>query len=457
MKTIVKIPRSLFERAKADLVRPHAFAGERVGFFSTRGSKAGGTTLVNCIAYTPVDDSHYIDDATVGARIGSDAITQAMARSLNHSVGEIHVHYHGGNGLPGPSLTDSSELPPLVGSFRNANGAESHGWMILSKGDAYTSILLPGQEDAVNSLPISIVGFPVVVNQRNRPSFFGSMLSRLTARLKKRGRKDGRYSRQSFLGADSDAIIAQSVIGLVGLGGGGSHVIQQLAHLGFKNFVLCDDDVISRSNLNRLVGGTRADVRAKRLKTIIADRTVRRLHKDATVIGQGVRWENSVEALLGCDVIIGCVDKFSTRRDLEAFCRRHLIPYIDVGMDVHELANDRFEIDGQVILSMPGKPCMHCMGFLNETVLALEAAKYDAAGAQPQVVWPNGLLCSAAVGVVVDLLTDWSGTLREPVYLALKGSTLSLSADNRIAALRGVTCRHYPLDKAGDAVLRPLL
>jgi hypothetical protein len=456
MNTIVKIPRGLFEQAKADLVRLHPFASERVGFFSTRCSKLKGTTLVHCIAYNPVDDAHYLDDETVGARIGPDAITQAMARSLNFSVGQLHVHYHGGRGLPHPSQTDSRELPLLPGSLRNANSAEGHGWMILSENDAFASLLLHGSANAVSGLPVSIVGFPIVVNQRGHTPNLGSLVSRLIARLKKRGREDARYSRQSFLGVNAESMIARAVIGVVGLGGGGSHVVQQLAHLGYKNFVLCDDDSISISNLNRLIGGTRADVRAKRLKTAIAERTIRRLHKNASIICPGAKWEESVEDLLGCDLIVGCVDKFSTRRDLEAFCRRHLIPYLDVGMDVHELANGRFEIDGQVILSMPGKPCMHCMGFLNENVLALEAAKYGAAGAQPQVVWSNGLLCSAAVGVVVDLLTDWSRTLREPVYLAFKGSSLSLLTDNRMTALRGITCRHYPLDMAGDAVIRPL-
>jgi hypothetical protein len=455
MKTTVKIPRNLFEQAKADLVRLHPFASERVGFFSTRCSKTKGTTLVHCIAYSPVDDAHYLDDETVGARIGPDAITQAMARSLNLSVGQLHVHYHGGRGLPYPSQTDSRELPLLPGSFRNANSAESHGWMILGENDAFASLLLPESANAVSGLPVSIVGFPTVVNQRGHTPNLGNLFPRLIARLKNRRRKEDRYSRQSFLGGNSEAIIAQTVVGVVGLGGGGSHIVQQLAHLGFKNFVLCDDDVISISNLNRLIGGTRVDVRAKRLKTVIAERAIRRLHKNAGIICPGVKWEESVEDLIGCDLIVGCVDKFSTRRDMEAFCRRHIIPYLDVGMDVHELANGQFEIDGQVILSMPGKPCMHCMGFLNENALALEAAKYDAAGAQPQVVWSNGLLCSAAVGVVVDLLTDWSRTLREPVYLAFKGSSLSLSTDNRMTALRGVTCRHYPLSKAGDAVFKP--
>lgn len=456
MKTIIKIPRDLFEQAKGDLRRSHLFAGERVGFFSTKSSKTKGTTLVHCIAYTPADDAHYIDDETVGARINSMAITQAMSRSLVQSVGQLHVHYHGGRGLPCPSQTDLNELPPLAGSFRNANGKQSHGWVILGESDAYASLLLPGITDAVSAPSVSIVGFPIAVNRRNAPSVWEKVKLHLIGKLNKKARRSIRYARQSFLGDDSEAIIAQSVIGVVGLCGGGSHIVQQMAHLGFKNFILCDADRVAASNLNRLVGGTRADVNAKRLKTEIAERTLLRLHKDATIIAPGSVWEESVENLIGCDLIFGCVDSFLARRDLEAFCRRHLIPYIDIGMDVHEPSKGRFEINGQVILSMPGTPCMHCMGFLNETVLAQEAARYGAAGDMPQVVWPNGLLSSAAVGVAVDLLTDWSKTLREPVFLTLKGSTLSLATDNRIKALRGVSCRHYPIENAGDVVFKHL-
>lgn len=248
---------------------------------------------------------------------------------------------------------------------------------------------------------------------------------------------------RGFLGPKAELIIGESVVGIVGLGGGVSHVVQQLQHLGFRHFVLSDADIITESNLNRLVGGTSADVRAKRFKAAIAARNILELHKNATIIAPGSKSEDMAESLLGYDLIFGCVDTFSTRRDLEAFCRRHLILHLilclDVGMDVHDLGGGGFEIDGQVILSMPGKSCMHSMGFLNENVLAREAEKYGAAGDRPQVVWSNGLLCSAAVGVAVDLLTDWSHTLREPVYLGFKGSELSLAPDNRLGALRGAS------------------
>src|ERR1017187_627609 len=61
MKPIIKIPRGLYEQAKADLLRPHEFAWERVGFFSTLYGKTKSRTIVHCVAYHPVQDGHYIE------------------------------------------------------------------------------------------------------------------------------------------------------------------------------------------------------------------------------------------------------------------------------------------------------------------------------------------------------------------------------------------------------------
>jgi len=455
MKTLIKIPRDLFEQAKADLFRRHRFAGERVGFFSTRCSRTNSLIIVHCIAYNPVKDDHYIEDPTVGVRIGPAAITEAMTRSLKNSVGQIHVHWHGGSGLPHPSPTDTNELPAVQRSLRNANVDEAHGWMVLGNHDGWTSIFLPGSRVAVLESPITIVGFPMAVNHRES----GNSLEKLSDGLKKifkRKKPDGRYHRQTFLGDKSEIIIGSIKIGVIGLGGGGSHVTQQLAHLGFKNFDLFDPDKISKSNLNRLVGGTLADVKNKRLKVIIAERVIKQLHADAKIQCHASKWENAAENLMECDLVFGCVDTFAARRDLEAFCRRNLIPYIDVGMDVHELKKGHYEITGQVILSMPGKPCMHCMGFLNDEVLGLEAQKYGAAGSNPQVVWTNGILCSAAVGIGVDILTDWSRKTRQPLCLGFKGSEISLQSDKRLNCLQNHQCAHYPLDQAGDVKIKKL-
>jgi hypothetical protein len=94
--------------------------------------------------------------------------------------------------------------------------------------------------------------------------------------------------------------------------------------------------------------------------------------------------------------------------------------YIDIGMDVH--GKEKPVIGGQVILSSPGGPCMRCIGFLTEEKLAQEAARYGNAGARPQVVWPNGVLASTAIGLAVDLVTNWTGRTRSYEYLVYDGN-----------------------------------
>ena len=79
------------------------------------------------------------------------------------------------------------------------------------------------------------------------------------------------------------------------------------------------------------------------------------------------------------DVEVG----FAERRELEIACRRHLIALIDVGMDVYVVGDEPPRMGGQVILSMPGAPCMTCLGFLNEATLAREAGAYGDAGPRP--------------------------------------------------------------------------
>lgn len=62
---------------------------------------------------------------------------------------------------------------------------------------------------------------------------------------------------------------------------------------------------------------------------------------------------------MSCDIIMRAVDGFAERAELERFCRRHLIPHIDVGM-VHPQGDGTHLIGGQVILSSPGGPCLRC-------------------------------------------------------------------------------------------------
>jgi molybdopterin/thiamine biosynthesis adenylyltransferase len=202
---------------------------------------------------------------------------------------------------------------------------------------------------------------------------------------------NARKARQGFLGPDSTEVLANARVGIVGNCGGGSHVAQQLAHVGIGHFVLIDPDVTEDPNLNRMIGSTPDDAATARLKTEVMERMIRGINSGAAVTRLNCRWQKCAEPLRECDVVFGCVDGYMTRSELEAYCRRFLLPYIDIGMDVTQV-EDFYAVTGQIVTSLPGRACFRCMGFLTEALLAQEAARYGDAGPRPQVVWPNGVL-----------------------------------------------------------------
>ncbi len=259
-----------------------------------------------------------------------------------------------------------------------------------------------------------------------------------------------RLERQSFLGRDSEARLYAAAVGIVGLGGGGSHMVQQFAHIGIGGQVDVDPDHITDTNTNRLIGGTLRDVRGATLKVAIAERLIRGLQPHARIVTVPDKWQNATEHLKRCDIILGAVDGFIEREQLERFARRHLIPYIDIGMDVHDLGEHGHLVAGQVILSTPGFPCLRCCNFITDERLKREAARYGAAGGRPQVVWPNGVLASTAVGLAVQLITPWFPNPPAFTYLEYDGNRGTVSVSAHVAVLKGRMCPHHPPEETGD-------
>jgi hypothetical protein len=250
-----------------------------------------------------------------------------------------------------------------------------------------------------------------------------------------------RHSRQNFLGNKSEEVLARSRIGVVGLCGGGSHVAQQLAHIGVGKLVASDFDHVEGPNLNRMVGSCPADARLERPKNDVIRELILRINPDAEVEIAGL-WQERGDLLRTCDIVIGCVDSFTARNELEKFCRRFLIPYIDIGMDVHPVSGG-YGISGQVALSMPGGHCLWCHGISTDERLSQEQQKYGATGGKPQVIWPNGVLASIAVGHAVSLLLPWNTDLPLPSLIHYDGNRHVTRPGARLQFLKDLPCTHY--------------
>lgn len=257
-----------------------------------------------------------------------------------------------------------------------------------------------------------------------------------------------RYSRQTFLGRDAPQNLQAARVAIVGVGGGGSHIAQQLAYVGLGHVQLYDSDRVESSNLNRLVGATIEDAKLHELKVNVAQRMMRAINPELQINIFPSQWQLAAAELREADVIVSCLDSYAARQDIEAAARRFLIPVVDIGMDVH-LVNEKPHITGQIILSIPGGPCMKCLGFLNDERLRQEAQHYGAAGDRPQVIWSNGVLASVAVGIVVDVLTGWRSVPRRGEYLHYDGNSHELSRSPRLE-YAPPTCIHFPLEEIGE-------
>jgi len=258
------------------------------------------------------------------------------------------------------------------------------------------------------------------------------------------------FSRQTFLGADSERTLAGTRVVIAGLGGGGSHIAQQLAHVGVGHIAVIDPQTIEASNLNRLVGATDDDVKAQTPKVEIARRLIHGIRPWIDVEVSQTPWQAADYLLRSAHVVFGCLDGLRQRMYLESAARSFMLPLIDIGMDVTRLSEDRYTVAGQMILTLPGGPCMRCLGFLKTEHLEREENEYGDAGINPQVVWTNGTLASLAVGAFVRLMTPWSPSSRNFEWLELDGDNQLVSRSRQPDYMAPGPCRHFSNDGLGD-------
>lgn len=163
MTICLRIPRGVCEQMRADLIRAHPFAAERVGFARAATGTVSNGTVMLVKSYWPVSDDQYVDDPFVGARINSTAIRTAMQDVLSGSHSLFHVHFHPHKGRTRLSRTDVAEIPKLVSSFRNVGPKAAHGFLILTRDHALAFALSPGATAFSPVTKITVVGYPTVI------------------------------------------------------------------------------------------------------------------------------------------------------------------------------------------------------------------------------------------------------------------------------------------------------
>ena len=164
---------------------------------------------------------------------------------------------------------------------------------------------------------------------------------------------DARYARNIPALTEAEcALLRRKRVLVVGCGGLGGHIIDQLARIGVGFLRVVDGDMFEPTNLNRqllselpLVGMSKAKAAADRIARVNPDVTVDAVEAFMTA-------DNVRDLIAGCDAVVDGLDNIPSRRILAAACAEADIPYI-FGAIQGWVA--------QAAVSMPGDRLIHTL------------------------------------------------------------------------------------------------
>ncbi len=212
---------------------------------------------------------------------------------------------------------------------------------------------------------------------------------------------DARYDRNiHFFGKQGQEILKSVRVAVVGVGGLGTHVVQQLSLLGVGGLILIDNEELERTNLNRYVGARYDDPIPGTRKVDLGERIANSIDPSICVkkVFGTLLSEQSFEEIVKADYVFGCVDNDSTRFILNELCSAYCLPYFDLASDIkmgHPLS-----YGGRVTVVWDGNGCVYCLNVLDiirerDAIYGVKRSLLAEAG--PSVVSINGVVASVAV------------------------------------------------------------
>lgn len=187
---------------------------------------------------------------------------------------------------------------------------------------------------------------------------------------------ESQVATRSVWGKQNQILIANTHVGIVGLGSVGSIVAECLSRIGVSKITLIDPQNIETRNLDRTLGATIEDVKNKISKVRISKRLINTTHTSESFyinsLEKNVVSEEGIKMALDCDVLFSCVDRPWPRHTLNALSYSHLIPVIDGGI-IAKTKNDLpLHVDWRIHTVGPGKKCLVCLEALKRGEISLD-------------------------------------------------------------------------------------
>jgi len=166
-------------------------------------------------------------------------------------------------------------------------------------------------------------------------------------------------------GEDIQKILQVLHVGIVGAGGTGSSVIEQLTRLGVGAMTIIDGQTFEQTNVNRVYGSTVDDDGVE--KVVIAENNVNRIRLGTLVIidDKPISYQSAAKKLKDCDIIFGCTDDQWGRSILNRISVYYHIPVFDMGVKIDSEDGVIRSIEGRVTTLFGDNACLFCRGRIN--------------------------------------------------------------------------------------------
>ena len=308
---------------------------------------------VNRVLWVP--DEYYAERGPKRLSIASGGWVPAVRAAHDEHLQPIFFHTHPG-GDPAPSEHDDEVDLVLAGPFRARARVERYASFILGGDPAHPSftgrVYMEGGE-VTRMVRARVVGHRITVLPADDEAKAAEAAQQI-------------HDRQirAFGSAGQQALLRLRV-GVVGAGGTGSSVTEQLIRLGVRDIVSIDDDLITPTNVSRVYGSSLSDEDMPKVEVVKAN--AKRIGLGTTVTPYHGRIDKKVglELLRTCDVIFGCTDDHIGRLNLSLLAFHYLVPIIDLGIAIDARGERVNSITGRVTYVGPGEGCLVCAGVVD--------------------------------------------------------------------------------------------
>lgn len=138
-----------------------------------------------------------------------------------------------------------------------------------------------------------------------------------------------RYQRNiGAISRGEQRILMNSTVAIIGCGGLGGHVLEQLARLGIGSIMIWDYDVFEDHNLNRQILSDTGNIGVSKVEA--AARRIQKINPDVKLLGMADRMDEcqAREKLPQCQVVVDALDNIKDRLWLARICRELCIPLV---------------------------------------------------------------------------------------------------------------------------------